>query len=188
MPPGSCPPNPALASFCSDACVVCDLTGYSSINAATILGQAPPGFCAGQLHNTQWVGFIAGSANLTLRIDVYACNQGDGLQIGIYNTVDCSSFQLVSNCDDQVPGNTSQNFVANNLTPGGIYFLVIDGAFGDICQFDVTVLSGSVTAPQITSGVTDIQYPTPVCPGGTSPSAQPTYSAPVSIPGPRTAT
>ncbi len=166
MPPGSCPPNPPLASFCAEACVVCDLTGYSSRNSLTDLGQAPPGFCAGQLHNTQWVGFVAGSASLTIRIDVSACVQNDGLQIGIYQTVDCTSFNLVSNCDDQVPGNTSQNFTASGLVPGGTYFLVIDGAFGDICDFDLTVLSGSVTAPQITSGVSNILYPTPVCPGG----------------------
>lgn len=166
LPPGSCPPNPPLASFCAEACVVCDLAGYTSRNSLTDLGQAPPGFCAGQLHNTQWVGFVAGSASLTIRIDVTNCDLGDGLQIGIYNTVDCTSFDLVSNCDSGVPENTSQNFNASGLVPGGIYFLVIDGANGDICDFALTVLSGSVTAPQITSGVANILYPAPVCPGG----------------------
>jgi gliding motility-associated-like protein len=163
-----------LSSFCGDACVVCDINGYSGNNSSMVLGEAPPGFCAGQLHNTQWVGFVAGSTSLSLSIAVYNCTldqngdgQNEGLQIGIYNTTDCSSYSLVSNCDDQVPDNTSQVFT--NTTPliiGGIYFLVIDGAFGDICDFTVTVISGSTTAPPVAQVVPNIVAPATVCQGG----------------------
>jgi len=163
-----------LSSFCGDACVVCDINGYSGTNASMTLGEAPPGFCAGQLHNTQWVGFVAGSTSLSLSIAVFNCNvdqngdgQNEGLQIGIYNTTDCSNFSLVSNCDDQVPDNTSQVFnTTSPLTVGGIYFLVIDGAYGDICDFTVTVLSGSTTAPPVAQVVPNIVAPATVCQGG----------------------
>ena len=48
-----------LSSFCDDACVVCDIDGYTGTNILPGLGEAPPGFCAGTLHNTQWVGFVS---------------------------------------------------------------------------------------------------------------------------------
>ncbi len=164
-----------LSSFCGDACVVCDINGYVGTNNTTALGQAPPGFCAGQLHNTQWVGFVAGSTSLTLSISVYDCTidqdgngVNEGLQIGIYNTTDCSSYGLVSNCDQQVPENTSQTFTNTTpLTVGGIYFLVIDGAFGDICSFQVNVLSGSTTAPNVAQVTPNIIAPSEICQGGT---------------------
>ena len=174
-PPDACPPSGyVLSSFCSSACVLCDgLDGFTNNNEATDLGEAPPGFCAPGLHNTQWVGFVAGSTNLTLDIFVYNCIDvnGDpgngGLQIGIYNTVNCDNYQLVSNCEVQVPPNTTTTFNANNLTPGGIYFLVIDGYDGDICDFDVTVVAGSTDPPDV-SGPAQPQGPIQICTGGTA--------------------
>lgn len=162
-----------LSSFCGDACVVCDINGYVGTNDTPALGEAPPGFCAGQLHNTQWVGFVAGSTNLTLSVSVYDCTidqdgngVNEGLQIGIYNTTDCSSYNLVSNCDQQVPEGTSQTFTTGTLTVGGIYFLVIDGAFGDVCSFQVNVISGSTTAPDVSQVMPNIVAPSQVCQGG----------------------
>lgn len=162
-----------LASLCADACVICDIDGFSGTNSLPDLGEAPPGFCAGALHNTQWVGFVAGSENITMNISVYDCfldqdgnGVNEGLQIGIYNTTDCNSWSLVSNCDDQVFDNTSQNFVANGLTIGGIYFIVIDGAFGDVCSFDINVINGSTTAPDVDDTPAQIFSDLEVCQGG----------------------
>ena len=92
-PPDECPGgNLVLASTCQDACVLCDINGLVGNNNITDLGQAPPGFCAPQLHNTQWVGFIAGTTNIQMEITPFNCMDGEGLQIGIYNTLDCTSF------------------------------------------------------------------------------------------------
>ena len=162
-----------LASFCADACVICDIDGYTGTNSLPGLGEAPPGFCAGQLHNTQWVGFVAGSESLVIDVSVYDCfldqdgnGTNEGLQIGIYNTTDCNNWNLVSNCDDQVFDNTTQTFTANNLTIGGIYFFVIDGAFGDVCSFDINVVSGSTMAPDVDDTPAQIFSDLEVCPGG----------------------
>eukprot|EP00903_Cladosiphon_okamuranus_P000359 g357.t1 len=108
-----------------------------------------------------------------MAISVYDCmvdqdgnGVNEGLQIGIYNTTDCNSWSLVSNCDDQVLDNTTQNFTANNLTIGGIYFIVVDGAFGDICSFDIDVVSGSTTAPDVDDTPAEIFSDLEVCQGG----------------------
>ena len=167
-------PNMAiLSSFCGDACVLCDMDGYTGINSETSLGEAPPGFCAGALHNTQWVGFVAGSVDLTFEVSVYNCtldNDGDGvgegLQIGVYNTTDCDNFNLVSNCEGQVEEDTNASFTNTTpLIPGGIYFLVIDGAFGDICEFAINVTDGSTMAPQVAQVSPNITAPAIGCPG-----------------------
>ena len=44
-------------------------------------------------------GFIAGSTNITLRIQPFNCQNWDGLQAGIFSTPDCNNFLQVSNCD-----------------------------------------------------------------------------------------
>ena len=70
QPPGSCPGNMApLASFCSDACVLCDINGYVGRNANQPLWEAPATFCAPQFHSIQWIGFIAGSPSITFTIN-----------------------------------------------------------------------------------------------------------------------
>jgi len=150
-PPDQCPGgNIVLASTCQDACVLCDINGLVGNNSLTVLGQAPPGFCAPQLHNTQWVGFIAGSTNIQMQIMPFGCLDGEGLQIGIYNTLDCTSFSLVSQCYDDIDPNEVSVYNMFNLQVGGIYFIVIDGSNGDICNFSIDVTQGSTVAPQVT--------------------------------------
>ena len=171
QPPGACPGGQVtLTSLCSQACVLCeDINNFTGNNSITELGEAPAGFCAPQLHNTQWLGFIANSPSLSLTVDVFNCNTGDGLQIGIYNTLDCTSFSLVSNCESSVPAGTSATF--NTTAPleiGGIYFLVVDGSFGDICDFNINVTNGSTGAPDITGQSASIFGPPTICPGGTA--------------------
>ncbi len=166
-----------LTSNCGSACVLCDLDGFTTSNNITEAGTAPAGFCATALHNIQWVGFVAGSADITIEVDVFDCSGldedmngiGDGLQIGIYNTTDCDNFELVSNCEAQVEENTIGIF--NNtvpLIPGGIYFLVVDGFNGDVCSFTTSVTSGSTTAPTVDQVIPEIDVTELICPNSNS--------------------
>ncbi len=167
QPPGGCPDDEVvLTSLCSEACVLCTgFDGYVGTNSETALGEAPDGFCAPQLHNTQWLGFVAGTPSITMNITPFNCNSGDGLQIGIYNTLDCTDFDLVSNCEPTMPENQTFTFTATGLMPGGIYFLVVDGSFGDICEFSIDVTSGLAEAPPV-AGTPSIVGMGPFCPGG----------------------
>lgn len=169
QPPASCDSGTAvLASTCDAACVLCTgLDGLTFNNNIDDLGEAPDGFCAPQLHNTQWIGFVAGTETITMDIEVFNCMDNNGLQIGIYNTSDCETFSQVSNCEPDIPPGTA-TFNATGLTPGGVYFIVIDGSFGDICDFTVNVTSGLAEAPPL-DGVAEIIVPDPMCPGGTYP-------------------
>lgn len=142
--PEPCGPNPQMTPLCADACIICDINGFTGTNDAGIQGQAPPGFCTGTVHHMQWIGFIAGSTNLTLSISVFNCQTGSGLEVGIYKSLDCQTFQLVTNCDGDIPANTTQNFT--NIVPltiGQYYYFVMDGNADDVCSYTIHVISGS---------------------------------------------
>ena len=162
-----------LTSNCGTACVLCDLDGFTTSNDITEAGVAPAGFCATALHNIQWVGFVAGSTDLTIEVDVFDCDPvdedmngiNDGLQMGIYNTTDCDNFNLVTNCEAQIEEGATGTFTNTEpLTVGGIYFLVVDGFNADICSFTINVTDGSTVAPSVDQVMPVIDVYSQVCP------------------------
>lgn len=142
--PEPCGPNPSMTPFCADACIICDINGFTGVNDEGVTGQAPPGFCTGTVHHMQWIGFIAGSTNLTLSVTVFDCQTNAGLEVGIYKSLDCQTFQAVSNCDGDIPPNTTQNFTNTvPLTVGQYYYFVMDGNQNDVCHYTIKVVSGT---------------------------------------------
>jgi gliding motility-associated-like protein len=155
--PKPCVPPAAMTSFCKDACIICDIDGFKGTNNSKIQGIAPPDFCTSFVHNIEWIAFIAGSTDLTIQVSVSNCNTGNGLEVGIYKSPDCNTNNMkrVSNCNTDIPVNTSATF--KNTEPliiGQYYFFVMDGGGGDICDYTVKVLSGTTkVSPLTTSGV-----------------------------------
>jgi len=151
--PEPCLDPPLMTSFCSDACIICDIDGFTGRHNATIVGQAPPGFageCTFVAHNMQWIAFIAGSTNLSVNMSVSNCEQGFGLEFGLYEGFDCQSFRRISNCFGGaagIIGAGESGTIINNepLTIGQFYYIVMDGGFGDNCDWTFTVISGSTT-------------------------------------------
>ena len=153
--PMICPDPPMMTSFCKDACIICDIDGFTGRNSNPEDGEAPPGFCTTVVHNGQWIAFIAGTEKLSIRLDVSNCTRSGpfrGLEIGIYEGIDCDNFKLVSNCDGDV--SSTQTFIAEDLTIGQYYYLVMDGNGGDMCDWTFTVLEGDTRVnPLPSSGV-----------------------------------
>ena len=140
--PMPCLDPPMMTSTCVEACIICDINGFTGRNNNMGSGEAPPDFCTTRVHNGQWIAFIAGSTELRIRLDVSNCRIGWGLEVAIYEGIDCDNFRLVSNCDGDVGVNTSQEFLATDLTIGQYYYLVMDGNGGDNCDWTFTVLEG----------------------------------------------
>ena len=138
--PIPCADPPMMTSTCADACIICDIDGFTGRNDQMVGGEAPPGFCTTTVHNGQWIAFIAGSTELKIRLDVSNCRRGWGLEVAIYEGINCDNFRQVSNCDGDV--GTSQEFLATDLTIGQYYYLVMDGNGGDNCDWTFTVLEG----------------------------------------------
>ena len=154
----------AMTSTCLDACVVCDINGFTGTNNLSIQGQTFPNFCTTIFHNMSYIAFIAGTENLTLSVTVSNCNIGRGLEIGIFESSDCESFTAMTDCNTDVAPNATAIF--SNLVPlvvGQHYYLVMDGSMGDICDWTFNVIAGSTVVGDLTtSGI--IEGPDELCP------------------------
>ena len=165
--PDPCLDPAAMTSTCEDACIICDIDGFQGRHEGVDAGVGPPGFCTVVQHNMRWIGFIAGSVDLEISLAVSNCNIGGGLEIGIYEAINCENFKQVSQCwgaQTAVAPNTSKIFSNNQpLVIGQYYYLVMDGAFGDNCDWVFTVISGDTRLdPLETSG--DILGDLTTCP------------------------
>ncbi len=159
-PPCPNPPPPG-AEACNTACVYCNFDGYMGINNGTPSGGAP---VCGQitLHNDQWFGFVAGSESITINVATSNCQDGNGLQTAFF--ADCQDDALTCNPGSGGGGGQPLILTYSNFVPGQTYFLMIDGWTGDVCNYTIEVLDGSVTPPSPAQPPTP-QGPTKVCPG-----------------------
>ena len=167
----------AAANTCETAPLVCTLDGYCSSNTGSTNTGTPNAFC-GIVENNSWVKFIAGSTFLNLQITVNNCQNNSGLQAQFFSTSDCNDFTAVSNCLDPVFG--TDNLNCDNLIVGEVYYLMMDGKNGDVCDYQYVLLSGSILSPASVS----INTADTICPNGTlelmamanSPNANLTYN------------
>jgi len=111
----------------------------------------------------QWIGFIAGTTNLTLEVNVTNCNRNQGLEIGLYESFDCNIFRRISECDTDIQENEKRIFI--NTVPlviGQYYYFVMDGTDNDICDWTIRVLSGSTRVAPLDIAP-EIMIPEQVC-------------------------
>lgn len=168
LPPACAVPNPPLGKTCTQACILCNLDDYSSTTTQTIQGQVIPGYCTQVVHSMGYIGFVAGSTDLTIQVDVGTCTQGNSIEMGIFQTDDCQSFNLVSNCNTAMfTGNSYLFSNTEPLVPGCPYFLAFDNNGPAACAFTVTVINGSATAPPVAAPAVP-DGPAAVCPGATA--------------------
>ncbi|MBK9151120.1 MAG: SprB repeat-containing protein [Saprospiraceae bacterium] len=161
--PAICTPPAAMTSFCSQACIICDINGFQGRNNSNVTGQAPPGFCTSFVHHMQWIGFIAGSTNLSIEVHVTNCTRNSGLEIGLYESHDCVTFRRVSECDTDVRPNQRRIFTNTvPLTVGQYYYVVMDGSGDDVCDYSIRVLSGSTLVAPL-SVAAPMELPPVIC-------------------------
>lgn len=138
-----------MVPFCNEACIICDIDGYEGRHDSNVRGEAPPDFCVFGVENAQWIAFLAGSEELRVEISVSNCDNFflfSGLQMSIYESQDCETFQRVSNCIGglfQVRQGQTGTLFMNDLTIGQYYYLVMDGAAGDNCDWRMDVVLGT---------------------------------------------
>jgi len=161
--PQICGSNPSMTAFCSDACIICDIDGFTGVNNNTVTGQAPPDFCTSFVHHMQYIGFVAGTPNLSIELTVFNCQRDQGLEVGLYESLDCQNFRRVSECDTDIRENETRVF--NNTVPltiGQYYYFVMDGSSGDICNYSIKVLIGSTKVDPLNDAAL-IDMPEKVC-------------------------
>ena len=99
-----------MQPFCNDACIICDIDGFNGINNENQNGIAPDDFCTTTQHNIQWIAFIAGTENISIEVAVGNCQTGWGLEVGIYESINCEDPEMVTICDGEINQFSSQLF------------------------------------------------------------------------------
>jgi hypothetical protein len=161
--PPICGPDGKMESTCIQACIICDIDGFTGINNSNVRGEAPSDFCTSQVHHMQWLAFIAGTPNLKIEVSVFNCRQNNGLEVGIYEGIDCKNYKKMSDCNTDIPPNTK--WVFSNTTPltvGQYYYWVMDGSNNDVCSYTIKVIEGSTKVAPLTKAP-DILAPSVVC-------------------------
>ncbi|MBX7162568.1 MAG: gliding motility-associated C-terminal domain-containing protein [Saprospiraceae bacterium] len=142
--PMICQKPETMTPTCLQACLICDINGFTGKTGDGGVGQLPIDFCTTVKHNAQWIAFMAGSTNLTLKFSVFKCRTGAGLEIGIFESSDCKNFTKISNCDGDVAENTSTILkMTKPLVIGQYYYVVMDGNMDDVCSYKIDVLDGT---------------------------------------------
>ncbi|MEM6963967.1 MAG: HYR domain-containing protein [Bacteroidota bacterium] len=136
------PAPPGLT--CSTAPII-NLDGYCSSTGGSNSINVPATFC-GSVQNNQWIGFIAGSSNLSIDIEVGACSgtfNGSGLQAQIFSICQAPWTTPSINCIFEIAPFATSTLSVSNLVIGDTYYLMIDGFAGDLCDYSLQVVAGS---------------------------------------------
>ncbi len=161
--PAPCTGDPAMTPFCVDACVICDIDGFTGRNNGGVQGQdlANGPFCTTFTHNMNFIAFIAGTEDLEIEVEVTNCTIFTGLEIGLFESFDCETFTRVTDCNTDVRPNSTARF-SNDvpLVVGQHYYLMMDGSAGDVCDWTFRVTQGSTeVSPLTTSGMVSAVVP-----------------------------
>jgi gliding motility-associated-like protein len=141
----ACGGNLIAGDACCDALLLGEnLDGYcGNTGGYTDIPDEIPGFCA-FIDNNAWLAFVASETTVDISIVSSNCTFGNGIQVAILETSDCTNFNVVSNCWN--PGApASGNLIATGLTVGETYYILVDGWASDICDYTLGIVSGVET-------------------------------------------
>jgi gliding motility-associated-like protein len=173
-------------SFCFNACLLCDLDGYSHTNTATVMAGVSD--CSTDVGN--WIAFVAMTENISIEVSVTGYTRrtsepagtervwGDfywlELTSGSCDTpiFEIRTFSSLIDCEavqGEVPpqrvflGN-SKVFTNNRpLTVGRIYYFFVTTVAQYFGEYSLKVVSGSTALPELVD--IDIAGPQTVCQG-----------------------
>ena len=146
---------------CASAQQICDLNGYGGVTSSAYTVDQPDNMCGignplapnpgcvfgvgytgaspVQIDNNSWLQFTASATTAELFVEISSCQNGNGMQMQIFEGTNCTNFVPVSNFLETT---TSQTVLATGLTIGNTYYIVVDGFAGDICSYTISATSG----------------------------------------------
>lgn len=159
-----CDPEPEPSGNCANAPFTClqDVC-YSTQNMPFVCCQ---GWCGNNtiINNPHYVAFIPECENVVISIYVESCSGQQGLQSGIITNCPWSGSPDVIVCN---PGTNPGGYMvlSATLVVGQVYYLMIDGSNGAICQYTID-LAQCIQQPQLEGDLEEIEaVPEEVCQG-----------------------
>lgn len=161
------------AGQCADACLYnCNIDGFSG-NTSGFQGDPDNTFC-GTLETTQWFAFYASAEHVTITALPSLCVYGNGIQLALYS--DCNGAPIPGGCNTGASGGGSTPVsISVDLVPGQVYYLMVDGYAGDLCDYTFNVTPAQAFGEYVKKTVLDL------CPNETVSLDGQDYSAPDTV-------
>lgn len=148
-----------------NACVLPNPAALKCYHGSTSLDAPvsfPPYWCV-TVENNHFFAFKADSTTVVFNICTNGCPLDGAIQAAVLSTLDCIDFQFVSPCLGSIASGTCQDLIANDLTVGGVYYLMIDGYAGFMCDYTINSVGCPVGTMEATSPFQRLKiYPNPV--------------------------
>lgn len=132
-----------------DACVLPNPGALDCYFGATFNSTPvsfPPSWCT-TIENNHFFAFTADAVTATFEMCTYGCAAGGAIQAAVLSTANCIDFDFVSPCLGNIASGTCQDLVANNLVIGEVYYLMIDGSAGALCDYSINGVNPTINGP-----------------------------------------
>ncbi|MEZ4948532.1 MAG: gliding motility-associated C-terminal domain-containing protein [Saprospiraceae bacterium] len=146
-------PSVSLSQICDSAPFICGetLNGYCGATKA-IGGSSEPfpgnvqSVISSTLENPLWATWFPCEENVRLKIATFNCLKENGVEWSVLESNDCENFVSILD-SKQFEKESIQEVELSNLVPGNTYLFVWDGMDGDVCDFQIEVISGISKEP-----------------------------------------
>ncbi len=146
--PAACDvPVPAVNA--QEACALTSPAALDCYFGATTFDapvSLPPSWCT-SVENNHFFAFTATAATASFNICCFGCGVGTGIQAAVLSTTDCITFAFASGCLGGINSGTCAGLVANGLNIGEVYYLMIDGSAGSVCDYSINGVNPTITGP-----------------------------------------
>jgi hypothetical protein len=168
-----CLPEPA--DECTDIVpLVCELDGYcgETPNETSSVGTVNCLAFGAELYGMTVIQFVATGEEVSLRIEFDNCNgvtpPGGSEEFGMAGfLLPACPFDgiLAFDCDENLNESGFLSLSIDDAIVGEYYTLAFTGNLGNVCSFEITVISGADPLPGLFESGNEIEGATSVCPG-----------------------
>lgn len=161
--PPTCVSNLPAADVFQQAPTICNFSNYCGATDSYYGEDAPynfsgtgggcpaaDGLFGGTLENNSWLKFQAVSTTASFNFNVSGGGSCTGLQAGVFDfNSTTGTFTLKSPCastNGSGLGTGNSTLTATGLVAGNIYYLMMDGTAGSVCNYNVSANTGVALA------------------------------------------
>jgi hypothetical protein len=162
--PATCGANPPPSDVFGQAPTICNLNNYCGTTSSYYGEDAPynfggtggncpvptDGLFGGTLENNSWLAFEASATTATFNFTITNGGSCSGVQAGIFAfNAATNTFTRMSPCaltdGSGMPIGTTA-LTGSGLTVGSIYYLMMDGNAGSVCNYTISASNGVAVA------------------------------------------
>ena len=147
-PQPSCSGNPPAGNTCFVASQICNSEGFcgntSSAYTVDVWPELSAAFNCGTIQNNSFIKFTAASTSVSFNVWVKNSTKNSGIQMMIYSG-GCGLGPVTRfACYSRIPPSVfiPTLVTATGLTPGAVYYIMVDGFNGDVCNYVISANTG----------------------------------------------